>query len=521
MSATAFISTASKLDQFNKASSSVKVCIEPRSRSLVHLTLEPLKVAALVIAATTVVFLVARMGNLCCWPRSGQGPAPADATKLYEMGALAWVRYTERGRNLADLSETIQKVNEALEAAGMDHPQRNDILLILIFALLEQRLDQSSLERIEAYFGELEGWTDLGNDDARAIAERVAIYYQSCNQAPSDSDLDRCLSYYTKVRKYSDKPEDWANANLKIATLHQNRGQFDKAMGVIENAKSACPPGRRDLLTVMSIAKFKLHQVRWESTRSSEELEKAIIEGEAVLQIDLMVPTECVGILVSVARCILLQSESSPEVELGGRMENAIRYARQAVGLDTGDERTRVEIGFTLADALSSRRTQPNTQQLDEAIGLYRKTKEVLEGDAQLLANLANAISFRCEKGEVVEDGITVQSAVELYEEALDVSDDNKWNSRIANNIACIYLEKANATKDEADYEKARENYLKAANYLEEAAENSDHGEANDISYYRDQAEIVRETIEKLKKGSDSPGRKPTPKRKLTGRGSL
>jgi tetratricopeptide (TPR) repeat protein len=449
-------------------------------------------------------------------------PAPVDASRLYEVSVAAWSRYLDKGNKPSDLAETIQKATEALDAAGRDHPQRNDILLILIFALLEQNLDQSSLERIEQYFSELEGWKEMENDrkaDARAIADKLATQYlESYNRAPSDADFDRCLSNYTRARKYSDKFEDRTNANLKIATLHQQRGQFEVAMGVIENAKSACPPDRPDLLSSISIAKFTLHQVICRSTGSSEELEKAIIEGEAALQIDSMAPTERARTLVNVAQCIFLLSENSPEVDLRGRMRDAIHYARQAVELGTGDEGSRVRVDIALADVLSSRRTQPTTRELDEAIGLYRKAKKVLEGDAALLASLANAICFRCEKGEVAENGTTIQSAIELYEEALTTSRDNRWNSRIANNIAYIYVEKANNTNDEVDYEKARENYLKAADYLGAAAAESDPGDANDIGYYRDQAEIV---TERLKKGANSSGRKPTPKRQSTGRGSL
>ena len=81
-------------------------------------------------------------------------------------------------------------------------------------------------------------------------------------------------------------------------------------------------------------------------------------------------------------------------------------------------------------------------------------------------------------RGEVAKNGTTVQSAVKLYEEALVASSDNRWNSCIANNIAYIYVEKANNTNDEADYENARENYLKAADYLEAVETGSDPGDA-------------------------------------------
>jgi hypothetical protein len=61
---------------------------------------------------------------------------------------------------------------------------------MLIFALLEQNLDHSSLEKIENHFRELEGWSDLGKADAHAIAARMASgYHELYNRAPSDSSF--------------------------------------------------------------------------------------------------------------------------------------------------------------------------------------------------------------------------------------------------------------------------------------------------------------------------------------------
>ena len=148
--------------------------------------------------------------------------------QLYTDGASAWVRYLDEGQKSSDLAESIRKCNEALGKAPKDHPQRNEILLVLIFALLEQNLDQPSLEKIEKHFNELAKWSEMETGrkvDARAIAARLASrYHELYNQSekPSDSDFQRCLSGYTRVRDYSDKLEDWMDANLKMAALHHS-----------------------------------------------------------------------------------------------------------------------------------------------------------------------------------------------------------------------------------------------------------------------------------------------------------
>jgi tetratricopeptide (TPR) repeat protein len=521
MTMTEFISNTAKLELLTKASRGAKVCMRPSAKALQLLTGRPLQVAAVVVTLTTIVIIAVKMGNRLCGCGRDTSEEVDPVPQLYAEGAAAWMRYLDEGHKPSDLAETIEKSNEALDAAQDDHPQRNDILLMLSFAMLEQNLDQASLETIEKHFSELEGWKDLGKADACAIAARLASgYHESYNQAPSDSDFERCLSSYTRVRKYSDKLEDRTEANLKIAALHQQRGQFEAAMGVIDNAKSTCPPDRPNLLSAISMAKFALYQDMYKSTGSSEELEKAIAEGEDALQIQSdMLPARRAALLTGVAQFICALSEAQPpEVDFEGRMRDAIRYARESVGLNAGEQG--IEATIVLANALSSRRIEPTTEELDEAIGLYRKAKEGLGSDQELLASLAGAIGFRCERGgEVVSAGTTFQSAVKLYEEALATSTDNRWNSSIANNIAWIYVEKANRTKNEADYEKARDNYLKAASYLEEVG--SDLGDTNDVGYFRDQAEAVTGTITTLKQGSVAVGRKLTPKRLSTAEGRL
>jgi tetratricopeptide (TPR) repeat protein len=316
-----------------------------------------------------------------------------------------------------------------------------------------------------------------------------------------------------------------------MATLYRQGGQLEEAMEAINNAKSTCPTNRLDLLSSISMTKFMLHQDMSRSTGSSQELEYAVAEGEVALQVRFDMPhSQRAMLLTGVAQSICALCEAQPhEADFEGRGRDAIQYARQSVGLSAGKQR--IEAGIVLARALSSRRIKPTIQELDEAISLYRKAKdsEALRGDQELLANLANATCFRCEKGgEVPECGTTFQSAVELYQEALVASDDNRWNSRIANNIACIYVDKANNTEAEVDYRHAHENYLKAVGYLEAAAKESDDpGDVNDVGYYKDQAEAIAKTITSLKEGVRDVGsrqtaeRKPTPKRRSTARGSL
>jgi tetratricopeptide (TPR) repeat protein len=481
----------------------------------------------------TTVVILATMGNIC----SGGKPEPpgTNATQLYMEGALAWNRFVDKGRSSSDLTEAIKKCHEALsmDAAQNEHTQRNEILLMLIFALLEQSLDQASLEEIENHFSELEGWSDLEKADAHAIAARLASgYHELHNQAPSDSSLQRCLSSYTRARKYSDKLEHWAEVTSKMAALYRQGGQLEEAMEAINNAKSTCPTDQPNLLSSISVTKFMLHRDIYRSTGSSQELEYAVAEGEVALQVQFkMPPSQRAMLLTGVAQSIHTLSEAQPpEVDFEGRGRDAIQYARESVGLSVGKQR--IDASIILADALSSRRIKPTIQELDEAIGLYRKAKDsdALSGDQQLLASLANAISFRCEEEEDPENGTTFQSAVDLYEKALMGSDDNRWNAHIVNNIAWTYVKKANSTKAEVDYKNARENYLKAAKFLEDAGtESDDPGEENDVGYYKGKADEIAKTIAMLKeRGKDvSPRhtseRKPTPptKRRSTPHGSL
>ncbi|KAJ2915421.1 hypothetical protein MD484_g5000, partial [Candolleomyces efflorescens] len=478
------------------------------------------------------------MGNICCWPRPGKvmDRAPMDAAQLHQEGTSAWLRYIDNGHHSSDLAETIEKCNEALlmHAAEKKHhdTQRNQTLLTLIFALLEQNLDRPLVEKIEGHFSELEGWSDLEKVHAHAIAGRLASgYHELYNRAPSDASLQHCLSLYTKAIKYSETIKDWTELNLKMAALYRQAGHLGEAMEVIKKAKAICPADRLDLLSSISVTKFLLHRDIYKSTESNQELENAVIEGEAALRVQFdMPPSQRATLLTGVAQSICTLSEARPPgAELKGKGREAILYARESVGMSVGNQL--IEARIVLADALSSRRVDPTIQELDEAISLYRKARssEALRGDQELLANLANSTCFRCETGgEVPEHGTTFQSAVDLYQEALAASSDNRWNSRIANNIACIYLGKANNTEAEVDYENARNNYLKAASYLEVVeTEFGDLGDANDVGYYRDQAEAIARTINRLREGvrDASPRhpseRKPTPKRRSTARGSL
>jgi tetratricopeptide (TPR) repeat protein len=452
--------------------------------------------------------------------------------QLYADGAAAWKRYVEEGRKLSDLNEAIEKCNTALSevTAQETHTLRNVTSRLLIFALLEQKLDQSSLENIETHFSKLEGWGELRKVDARAIAERLASrYHELYQQTQTPSDFQRCLSSYNRADKYSDTLQHRAEVNLKMVDLYGQVGRLEEALKAIETAKSTCPTDRRDLLSSIFIKKLMIHQEIYRSTGSPQELRNTVAEVEGALQ-TLPLPQRAI-LLTGVAQSITaLYGDQPPEVDLAWRLRDAIAYARESVGLNVGEQGPQIQANLALADALSSSHAKPTTQELDEAIGLYWEAtdSEAFRGDWSVLARLANAMNARCEKEEDPQNGKTFQSAIELYEEALIASDDNWWNSRIANNIACIYVNKANNTHAEVFYMKARENYLKAAGYLSAiGTDSSDRG----LRYYTAQAEVCSETITQLGRlyGVSHENlmrlalleRKLTPKRRPTGRASL
>ncbi|KAJ2925378.1 hypothetical protein H1R20_g11683, partial [Candolleomyces eurysporus] len=419
--------------------------------------------------------------------RGASPPSPSIVDELYNSGVTAWYEYLDEIGDSSALVKAAEEYSKALDLAPQGHPLRNVILLALIFALLEQDNDQQALEKIEAHFLEIEGWNELERVYARAIASKLGAAYQNF-------DPGRSLLHHIKARGYSDAAEDQVVSDLRIVALCRlgSETHIEHAMKTVDGAKSICPSDQPYLLSSILMTKFMLHQDKFRRSGSWEDLDKAIAEGEAALPLKMPLIRR-ITFLIDVAQCIcVLQSSEFGFEKPQERMRDAIGYARQAVELANGDERLGVHLNIVLAEALSSRFANPTATELDEAITLYRKAK-IHEEDLEILAGLAGAIFFRCEiGGEVAETETTLESAVALYETVLGASEDNDWNSRVANNLACIYLGRAQHTRDVADYEKARQNYLRAAGLCV----NSD-----DKGYYEEQAEAIKNSIATLLEG--------------------
>ena len=105
------------------------------------------------------------------------------------------------------------------------------------------------------------------------------------------------------------------------------------------------------------------------------------------------------------------------------KVKEAISYAREALGLVSGRNgavETRLRAQIVLAHVLASQHRNPSKKELGEAIALYEGVIAVSNGDAELFSRCAGAIGYYCERyGEDGDAGITFQSAIERYSDAL------------------------------------------------------------------------------------------------------
>jgi tetratricopeptide (TPR) repeat protein len=434
--------------------------------------------------------------TLCTSPSGATGPRVEvrNAVELFVDGIRAWNGYRHGGYNppVGALVEAIEYYNRALESAPQGHHFRKAVLLALIFALLEQDNDRQSLEKIEEYFVEIEGWSGLETPCAHAVASKLGAAYENLHrdkQVPSRLDFESSLANYIKARGYSRTVDDQVVSESEIISLFR-QGDVEMAMKTLDSIKTTCPSDQPDVPHLGFKAKFLHCQDKYRCSGLWKDLENVITEGEAALRIE-MQPGQRATVLTDVAHCIYVlsvkhSSEASPE-EIQAKVKGAIGYARQAVELANGDKHLLNRANTTLANLLSSRSARPTVPELDEAIALYRKAKEKDQGDLDVMASLADAICFRCETGgERVYTGTTLQSAIALYKGVLAVSRDTDWNSVIANNIAAIHVESGRRTRAKADYAEASRNYARAADMSTDS---------NDKAYYKTQAETINEII--------------------------
>ncbi|KAF6744843.1 hypothetical protein DFP72DRAFT_927471 [Ephemerocybe angulata] len=437
------------------------------------------------------------MRNYCCFSTMTE----EMVEEVHRKGNAAWEQYrsskTDRP-NPRLLTEAIDFYNQALTRAQSNHPSRPIILMDLILALLEEKNPSSQhLALIELHFAEvIRGGPlasgELKRDDGYSITTRLGELYERLYNLSSDpSAFDRCLFNYTEAaRSYAPSPEKQIQWFLTVARLYSTREEdsnLERALNAFYAARGLCQDEDYRQRLDISEGIYAVHKKRYLRQGEKATLERAIAECDYALT--LRPPEEDRNrLLYEYLRGVRVLMEDHGVGSGNSLRLRAVVRGRELLALPStypDREESKREATLLLANMLSwGRKANPSIDDLDEAITKYT---EIMERDKprvdrNLLRHKADAIWLRSRKKK---DPAGLPEAIDLYGVAFDFdTDDPSWKPSLANNIAAIYLDKANFNnKNIEDLEKAREFYRTAVKLASnETDKASDRGQIDKIN---------------------------------------
>ncbi|KAF5329186.1 hypothetical protein D9611_013196 [Ephemerocybe angulata] len=422
------------------------------------------------------------------------GKPEGTAEDLHRKGAAAWGQYqgAKEKEDRRQLAEAIDFYNRAVLLAGSRTPLRRTILVDLLFALLENdQPSQLDLALIEEYFTEVV--QDLLPKQCQFITVTTGQRYEDLYKFSLDpSHFDRCVANYNDAAlKYGPTPEESVVWFLVIAELHIGRKEvihYQKALDALRAARNFCPNTPAGDVERLKIAKgmYEIYKTLYLDGGDKAYLQGAIAECDFALA--LPAPEDHLQLLTKYVRCVWVLLDTHQDTLVPEELKaQAIDRAREALDelaeTPDGDE-TKWQVIVDLADILSYEKGNLRREDLDHAIGLYRRAEAVVPEDSEsdLLAKMAGAIWLQS-KGTDDQEGF--QTAIDLFIKAYNKTPD----SYIANNIGAIYLDKAKGN-NVADLEMAREYYSKASSVCPTEP---------DKTSFADQAKGIDNRIEKLR----------------------
>ncbi|KAF6756290.1 hypothetical protein DFP72DRAFT_1066654 [Ephemerocybe angulata] len=391
-----------------------------------------------------------------------------SAEELYMMGARAWAEYLGNDQKSSQqLEDALEHYRKALQLTRGEHRLRQIILLDLIFALLENESpSQEDLALIEEHFADLQGIKPLeSNTRCYYIVTKLGGYYEELWKTSSqESDFESCIVNYSLAANYGTSKEDGVELFLVIAELHLRRKESShkkKALEAFRSARSACPQTEEWIHERYQIAKglYVTHTRLSNAGKDKAHLESAIAECGSAL--DLRAPQEDrLQLLVDYVRYVWVLLDNYEGTPAAAVLKKAATHGREALDWfnNTGDnDGAKHTVIVLLANILSYPSEILRKKDLDEALLLYERAEVVAPMDGDLLSKMADAVWLKSQRTNDFEG---LQKAINIFVRAYDETA-QKLRPSIANNIATIYLEKADNT-NVPDLKLAREYYSKA-----------------------------------------------------------
>ncbi|KAF5329201.1 hypothetical protein D9611_013202 [Ephemerocybe angulata] len=389
--------------------------------------------------------------------------------------------------------------NQALTRAQSNHPSRPIILIDLVLALLEEKNPSSQhLALIELHFAEVirggpPASEELKRDDGYSITTRLGELYERLYNLSSDpSAFDRCLFNYTEAaRSYAPSPEKQIQWFLKVAHLYSTREEdanLEKALNAFYAARGLCQDEDYRQRLDISEGIYAVQKKRYLQQGEKAILERAIAECDYALTLRPQ-DGDRNRLLYEYLRGVRVLMEDHGVGSGNSLRLRAVARGRELLALFStyypDREESKREATLLLENMLSwGRKANPSIDDLDEAIAMYTKIMERDKPrvDMNLLRHKADAIWLRSRKKK---DPAGLPEAIDLYGVAFEFdTDDPSWKPSLANNIAAIYLDKANFNnKNIEDLEKAREYYRTAVKLASnETDKASDQGQIDKIN---------------------------------------
>ncbi|KAF6747121.1 hypothetical protein DFP72DRAFT_1149801 [Ephemerocybe angulata] len=402
----------------------------------------------------------------CCCRREDEETAEG----LHRRGAEAWTQYNADENKDSEnrpgyLATAVTFYTRALDLAESGHHLRKTILVDLIFALLEN--DNLDVAHIEEYFMEVRTIRPLDSHTQQCyiIASRLGEYYETLwTTSAKENDFESSVLNYTRATNYGASKEDGVESFLVIAELHLRRKESShnkKALEAFRSARSACPQTEEWIPERYKIAKglYVTHTRLSNAGKDKAHLESAIAECGSAL--DLRAPQEDrLQLLVDYVRYVWVLLDNYEGTPAAAVLKKAATHGREALDWfnNTGDnDGAKHTVIVLLANILSYPSEILRKKDLDEALLLYERAEVVAPMDGDLLSKMADAVWLKSQRTNDFEG---LQKAINIFVRAYDETA-QKLRPSIANNIATIYLEKADNT-NVPDLKLAREYYSKA-----------------------------------------------------------